>query len=147
MTSYPAFSEDHFAYPDESTPEESSDLFLAPTPATEPQDTPQLAAGPPSFESAFEALDSQAEQLQTLRGTLARLHDTSAERERAMNRLEAELVASRIKVEQQRALVDDLQSELAQREQLLGSVRDAVSELGRVLDPAGAEPTPDNGPY
>jgi len=145
MSSYPAFSEDHFQYPDEPTPEESTEIFLAPEAATEARDTQHTA--PPSFESAFEALDNQAEQLQTLRGTLARLHDTSAERERAMNRLEAELVASRIKVEQQKALVDDLQSELDQREQLLGSVRNAVSELGRVLDPAPPEQTPDNGPY
>src|SRR5262249_13249749 len=102
---------------------------------------------PPSFESAFVALDNQAEQLQALRGTLARLHDSSAERERAMNRLEAELVASRIKVEQQKALVDDLQAELTQREQLLGSVRDAVSELGRVLDPESPGQTPDQSSY
>ena len=147
MSSYPAFSEDQFPYPDEPAPEESTDLVLASAPATEARDTQHTTSPPPSFESAFEALDSQAEQLQTLRGTLARLHDTSAERERAMNRLEAELVASRIKVEQQRALVDDLQSELAQREQLLGSVRNAVSELGRVLDPADPTPKPDNGPY
>ena len=147
MSSYPAFSEDQFPYPNEPTSEESTDLVLTPVPGTEAGDTQQITSGPPSFESAFEALDNQAEQLQTLRGTLARLHDTSAERERAMNRLEAELVASRIKVEQQRALVDDLQSELAQREQLLGSVRNAVSELGRVLDPADPTPKPDNGPY
>jgi septal ring factor EnvC (AmiA/AmiB activator) len=143
MSSYPAFSEDQFPYPDEPTPEDPTDLALAPVSG----DTQQVTSGPPSFESAFEALDNQAEQLQTLRGTLARLHDTSAERERAMNRLEAELVASRIKVEQQRALVDDLQTELTQREQLLGSVRNAVSELGRVLAPADPTPTADNSSY
>jgi septal ring factor EnvC (AmiA/AmiB activator) len=137
MQSYHAFSEDQFPNPNKSTPEESTELFLAPVPPTEAAYDAQTTLGPPSFESAFAALDNQAEQLQALRGTLARLHDTSAERERMVNRLEAELVASRIKLEQQRAHVDELQAELAEREQLIGSVRDAVSRLGRVLDPAG----------
>ena len=147
MSSYPAFSEDQFPYPDEPAPEESTDLVLTPVPGTEAGDTQQITSGPPSFESAFEALDNQAEQLQALRGTLARLHDTSAERERKVNRLEAELVASRIKLEQQRTHVDELQTELAKREQLIGSVRDAVSQLGRVLDPAGPAQAADNAGF
>lgn len=142
MQSYPAFSDDQFPYPEEST-----DRFLAPVPSTEPQHDEHTTLGPPSFESAFAALDNQAEQLQTLRGTLARLHDTSAERERTLNRLEAELVASRIKLEQQRAHVDELQAELTQRDQLLGSVRDAVSQLGRVLDPAAPAQPADNAGF
>jgi septal ring factor EnvC (AmiA/AmiB activator) len=147
MQSYHAFSEDRFPDPDKSTPEELTERFLAPVPPTEAAYDPQTTSGPPSFDSAFAALDNQAEQLQALRGTLARLHDTSAERERKVNRLEAELVASRIKLEQQRTHVDELQTELAKREQLIGSVRDAVSQLGRVLDPAGPAQAADNAGF
>jgi septal ring factor EnvC (AmiA/AmiB activator) len=142
MESYTSPSENQDLYS-----ERSSERFLAAVSPTESPDDERTTAAPPSFESAFAVLDNQAEHLQTLRATLARLHDSSSEQERLLNRLESELSASRAEVEQQRALVGDLRTDLAARDQMLGTVRDAVSQLGRVLDPASPAPTPDNGPF
>lgn len=130
MHSNLSFSESEFPEPDDAV-----ENFLVALPPAEGSEHVREPITPPSFESAFAALDHQGEQLQTLRATLERLHVSSEERERTLNRLETELSATRAEAEQHRALASALSAELAERDRVLGSVREAVSELGRVLDP------------
>jgi septal ring factor EnvC (AmiA/AmiB activator) len=133
MESSASYSEDWYPYSDAPDSEPPAEPVLAAVP--QDQGDEHEATASPTFESAFAALDSQAEQLQGLRSTLARLHETSAEQKRTLGRLESELTDSRAEADRQRALIGALKSALSERDQLLGSVREAVSHLGRVLDP------------
>ena len=90
---------------------------------------------PLGFDEAFDVLDRQSGQLRMLRGKLGTLFEQSAERDRAMARLQQELVASRAESERERLVVADLRAELAKQDQLIRSVRETVSALGRTLDP------------
>jgi hypothetical protein len=93
---------------------------------------------PLSFDQAFDVLDRQADQLRGLRGKLGMLFEYSAERDRAMTRLEQELAAARAESERERRMVADLRTELGKQDELIRSVRETVSELGRTLDSVGA---------
>lgn len=93
---------------------------------------------PLSFDEAFDVLDRQSDHLRMLRGKLGMLFEYSAERDRAMTRLEQELAAARAESERDRRMVTDLRAELAKQDELIRSVRETVSELGRTLDSVGA---------
>src|SRR5262245_31390960 len=55
-----------------------------------------------SFDEAFDLLDRQTDQLRTLRGRLQSICEYSAERDRAMRRIEQELDAARAENERER---------------------------------------------
>ncbi len=99
---------------------------------------PPEDVSPLSFDEAFDVLDRQADQLRGLRGKLGMLFEYSAERDRAMTRLEQELAAARAESERERRMVADLRTELGKQDELIRSVRETVSELGRTLDSVGA---------
>lgn len=93
---------------------------------------------PLSFDEAFDVLDRQSDQLRMLRGKLGMLFEYNAERDRAMTRLEQELAAARAESDRDRRMVADLRAELAKQDELIRTVRETVSELGRTLDSVGA---------
>jgi len=89
------------------------------------------------FDEAFDLLDRQTEQLRTLRGRLQSICEYSAERDRAMGRIEQELAAARAENEHERRVAASLRTELEKQDQLLRSVRETVSGLAHTLDSVG----------
>jgi hypothetical protein len=89
---------------------------------------------PVGFDEAFDLLDRQTEQLRTLRGRLQSICEYSAERDRAMRRIEQELAAARAESEHDRRVAAGLRAELEKQDQLLRSVRETVSGLAHTLD-------------
>jgi hypothetical protein len=115
-------------------PEPAAHEFGAAEEALPDEATPPEEPTPVGFDEAFDLLDRQTEQLRTLRGRLQSICEYSAERDRAMRRIEQELAAARAESEHDRRVAAGLRAELEKQDQLLRSVRETVSGLAHTLD-------------